>query len=92
MMISHDPKPIMKRLQEIDKVKPDSIGPPKRYLGADIGNFQIPGDNSGHEYWYMSARSYVTEDIRNLKIVLEQENRTLKTNVKNLSLMVTNQR
>jgi hypothetical protein len=46
---------------------------PTRYLGMDIAKVTIPGDDSGHEYWLISSRTYVQNAINNVKEMLKDE-------------------
>ncbi|KAI2499224.1 Reverse transcriptase (RNA-dependent DNA polymerase) [Fragilaria crotonensis] len=55
LIISHDTDSHLKRIQASYDLNPDSIGPPTRYLGADVRRLTRPGDTSGREYWSLSA-------------------------------------
>ena len=82
LIVSHNPKPILELLGNRYDLKPDSIGPPEQYLGANIEKYQIIGDDTGCEYWSMSPKQYVQEAICNVKELLKEEDRTLKSKVK----------
>jgi hypothetical protein len=71
--LSHDVKPTMAALSKLYELKPESCGPPDRYLGANIGKFQLP---DGRESWSMSARDYVKNAVKNVEETLLTENKT----------------
>lgn len=78
LCVSHDPKPIIDQIDNHYKVKPDSVGEPKIYLGANIARSTIPMDPSGIYYWSMSADDYLEECVKNVWLTLEMEGRKLK--------------
>ena len=47
LAISHDLKPLIEEIGKRYELKKGSVGPPMRYLGATISNFQILGDKMG---------------------------------------------
>ena len=51
LIISHDPNRHLESLQAQYKLNQSSIGPPNRYLGANVKRVTRPGDPSGREYW-----------------------------------------
>jgi hypothetical protein len=51
----------MKKLMELYHLKPESIGPPKRYLGATMERVQL---NDGREVWGMSATEYIQNAVK----------------------------
>ena len=53
-------------------VNENSIGPPKRYFGADTNILQM---KSGIKFWAMSSDLYVREAIAIVEILLEQDGR-----------------
>jgi len=67
LSISHQPLQTMQQIKELYRLKDDSVGPPKRYLGANIAKFQLP---DGTEAWSASARNYVKTAVRNMEEVL----------------------
>lgn len=79
LIISHDPNVHLARIQADYELNPTSIGPPSRYLGADVKRVTRPGDPSGKEYWSFSAYSYVRNAVKNVKLLLQEEGRNLKT-------------
>ena len=58
--------------------KPESIGVPKTYLGAEISEFWLP-DQPQKPRWAMSSSKYVKEANRNVKTWLEVRGKYLKT-------------
>lgn len=82
LIISHSPTTHLERIQANYELNPSSIGPPTRYLGADVRRVTHPGDATGWEYWSFSANSYVKNAVRNVKIILQTEGRGLKSTAK----------
>jgi len=70
LCISHQPQSTMDQIQQLFRLKDESVGPPKRYLGANISQYQLP---DGSEAWSASARDYVKTAIRNIEEVLSQD-------------------
>ena len=68
--VSHQSEKTMDQIKELYRLKDDSIGPPTRYLGANIGKFQL---NSGFECWSASTKDYVKSAVRNIEEVLAQD-------------------
>jgi hypothetical protein len=64
LCISKHTAPIMKHIASIYRLKDDSIGEPKRYLGANIGTWVL-GD--GRQVWSMSAASYIKSAVANIE-------------------------
>jgi hypothetical protein len=54
------------------------------YLGANVEKVQKPGDPTGREYWSFSARTYVKNAVKNVKVLLQGEGRGLKLTAKTL--------
>ena len=73
--LSHDTKPTMEALGKLYLLKEEVCGEPKRYLGANVGKFQLP---NGREVWSMSANDYVKNAVKNLEETLALENTKLK--------------
>ena len=65
LVIHESLEEVMKALQTTCPVKPDSIGPPKIYLGANIQKIEGKGNNI--KCWGLSAERYVREAVRNVK-------------------------
>ena len=60
----------MSQIKEMYHLKDESVGRPERYLGANIGRFQL---KSGLECWSASAKDYVKSAVRNMEEVLAQD-------------------
>jgi hypothetical protein len=82
LIVSHSPNTHLERIQANYELNPSSIGPPTRYLGADVRKVTRPGDPSGKEYWSFSAVTYIKNAVRNVKLMLQAEGRNLKTTAK----------
>ena len=78
LIISHSPQEHLERIKATYELNPNSVGPPKRYLGADVENTTCPKDQTGKEYWSFSAYSYVVNAVKNLSMLLLEEERYLK--------------
>ena len=61
LIISHRPSYYMDQIDKEFMIKPDSIGPPKRYLGTDIRQKNL---NDGSKLWIIGSNSYLKEAIR----------------------------
>jgi hypothetical protein len=62
------------KLYELNKE--GSVGVPDRYLGANVGKFQL---EDGSEAWYMSAYDYVKSVCTNVATLLAQDELKLPT-------------
>jgi Reverse transcriptase (RNA-dependent DNA polymerase) len=82
LIISHAPEAHLKVIQANYELNPTSVGPPNRYLGADVEKVTRPGDPTGQEYWSFSANTYVRNAVKNVKILLQEEGRGLKSTAK----------
>ena len=71
-----DPARILLHVDQHFKLKDGSVGPPTRYLGAEIGKYVLP---DGTEAWYMSSEGYVKATIKHVEIWLEKKGERLKT-------------
>ncbi len=60
----------MDQIKELYCLKDESVGPPSRYLGANVGKFQL---RSGLECWSALARDYVKSAVRNIEEVLAHD-------------------
>jgi hypothetical protein len=76
--MSEDPKSILTKLDQHYLLKKYSIGVPKTYLGAEIGDYRLP-DDPGKTRWSMSSRKYVKDAIRNVKNWLDERGSYLQT-------------
>ncbi|HSN67533.1 MAG TPA: reverse transcriptase domain-containing protein [Fusibacter sp.] len=70
LVVSHDTKSIMDELAKVYRLKPESVGPPTRYLGATISKHPLP-DNG--EAWAMSAEEYLENAIAIIKARCEKD-------------------
>jgi len=70
LCVSHEPDCTMSQIKELYRLKDDLVGPPKRYLGANIAKFQLP---DGSEAWSASAKDYVMTAIHNVTEMLSQD-------------------
>jgi hypothetical protein len=82
LIISHAPEDHLKVIQATYELNPASVGPPTRYLGADVEKVTRPGDPTGQEYWSFSAHTYVKNAVKNVKLLLQEEGRGLKSTAK----------
>ncbi len=80
LILSHDPNAIVETLWQSYRLKDNSVGKPKSYLGAEIKEFRDP-HNPGINMWSMSADKYLKEAIRNVVIDLEKLNLKLPSKV-----------
>ena len=77
--MSENPRQILSDMNRHFLLKEDSIGPPTRYLGANISQYHIPGDNNPK--WAIGSQEYVKEAVRVVKSWLDQKGMYLKTKV-----------
>ena len=77
LVVAENPGKTLSLIDQHFLLKPDSIGVPKRYLGANVGKYKFPGDDK--EYWYMGSEHYVKEACRNVERFLEKHDRQLKS-------------
>jgi hypothetical protein len=78
LCISLQPQEILNSLDQHYLLKPESIGVPKTYLGADISEYRLP-DKPEKPRCAMSSSKYVTEAIRNVKKLLSERGKFIKT-------------
>ena len=71
LAISTKPGDILATLDQHYVLKPNSIGPPTQYLGAQIGKYTV-NDDPDKPKWYMSSEKYVKEAIRNVQNWIDQ--------------------
>ena len=67
-MVHHNPKHVMDKIDSFLPLKPDSIGPPKMYLGAKL---QKETFEDGTVAWGVSPLKYVQQAVRNFEIFLK---------------------
>ena len=60
LVVSHNPQVIINILQNEHKYRLKDVGPPIRYLGAQIGKYKF---NDDKQAWYMSAQQYLQQAI-----------------------------
>eukprot|EP00957_Ditylum_brightwellii_P157125 11958691-Ditylum_brightwellii.AAC.1 len=60
----------MKVLGKLYELKEDSIGVPQRYLGANVGKYQLEDESF---YWLTSAYDYCKAAVRNTRELLDKE-------------------
>jgi hypothetical protein len=82
LFLSHNPKIHLEAIQARYELNPASIGPPSRYLGADVRKVTRPGDPTGREYWAFSANTYVKNAVKNVMLLMKADGRNLKTTAK----------
>ena len=80
LIISHDPSFYMQQLKSKYFVKPDSVGPPKIYLGAEI---KKTNDRRGKPAWSSSSNKYVKEAITVVKQRMTSMDMAFTTSSKN---------
>ena len=63
--LSHDTKPTMEAIRKLlYELKPEPCGPPKMYLAANVSKYQL---EDGRMSWYMRARNYVKNAVKNVE-------------------------
>ena len=77
LAMSEDPGSILQEMNKFFLLKADSIGPPKRYLGATISEYTIAGDNKPK--WAIGSEEYVKEAVRVVKTWLDGRGMHLKS-------------
>lgn len=77
LAMSENPEAILQEMNRHFLLKPDSIGPPTRYLGATISEYFVPGDN--RPKWAIGSEEYVKEAVRVIKSWLEKRGMFLKS-------------
>ena len=71
LCVSEFPERILrKELDKYFKLKPNSIGPPKLYLGAGIRKVEL---ENGAKGWAASPSQYVQEAVKNVERYLEKQ-------------------
>ena len=73
--LSHNTKPTIDALGKLYVLRADACGEPKRYLGANVGKYQL---QDGREVWSMSSNDYVKNAVKNLEDTLASENTKLR--------------
>jgi hypothetical protein len=81
LLISHAPSAVMKEIQNEFRLKDDSYGPPKTYLGAEIEEFTIREEGKPDvKAWSFMSEKYVKNAKETVEGMLREEGRELKTN------------
>ena len=75
LMLSHDTKPIMDGISAQFRLKKDSLGPLKQYLGTTI---KIHTNGEGSESWVMSSNEYVRATVAEVVEDLDKQGLKLK--------------
>lgn len=79
LVLSMRPHDVMSALDQHYVIKPNSIGPPTQYLGAQIGTFTFANEPE-KSFWSMSSEKYVKEATRNVQNWLSaRDMKALKT-------------
>jgi hypothetical protein len=68
--LSHNPDDTMAKLAKLYELKAGSVGVPDRYLGANVGKYQL---EDGSEAWFMSAHDYVKAACDNVAAMLAKD-------------------
>ena len=74
LVLGLDPKATISQIDQVYKLKPESVKPPDQYLGADVGKMHLA---NGTFAWYMSSDSYCKAAIQNMEIWLEKKKQHL---------------
>lgn len=86
LAVSEHPHLIMETLSGVYRFKEDPTskakwGPPTRYLGANIANYQLPTSTGTKKHWSMSADDYVINAVKNVEQELAKSDKRLPTKV-----------
>ena len=73
--LSHNTQPTIEALGNLYLLRSEACGEPKRYLGANVGKYQL---QDGREVWSMSANDYVKNAVKNVEQTLAEEGTKLK--------------
>ena len=68
IVVHHNPRHIMDKIDSFLPLKPDLIGPPKMYLGAKLKKKTF---EDGTVTWGLSPSKYVQQAVRNIKTFLK---------------------
>ena len=75
LVVSEHPKESLYRLGKYFPLKPDSIGPPKLYLGGKLAKLELP---NGVVSWTISASKYIQQALKNLESILDKHGLKLR--------------
>lgn len=83
LVVSHDPRAVMTRLEQTYTIKPESIGSPTAYLGAQIKRHTLPrtDDPDNRDRWAMSSDPYVKRALGEIETELAKSGQRLLTRV-----------
>ncbi|KAL7425427.1 hypothetical protein ACHAXM_000008, partial [Skeletonema potamos] len=68
LVVHHNPKRVMDRIDSFLPLKPGSIGPPEMYLGAKLKKKTF---DDGTVAWGLSPSKYVQQAVRNIETFLK---------------------
>ncbi len=68
LVVSGDPLEILTRIDQYYKLKEGSVGPPEKYLGANVGQLNVQGTDC----WYMSSQLYTENALVSVAAWLEK--------------------
>ena len=74
LCISAEPEKTMTRLGQLYELR-DTVKEPDRYLGANLGKWQLP---DGREAWGMSPKEYVKNSVELVKKMLAAEGKEMR--------------
>ena len=74
LCISHNPRKLIKRIQEDFKLKDDKIEPPDIYIGSILDNMKLKSDKY---CWTMSPKQYVKAKVKNVEEYLARSGKRL---------------
>jgi hypothetical protein len=69
----------MDALAALYRLKPESVGEPTRYLGANVGKHTLP---NGREVWMMSSHDYIKSAVKNVEADLKETGGGLPNNAR----------
>jgi hypothetical protein len=69
LVVHHNPKVIMDKINSFLPLKPDSVGPPEMYLGAKLKKKTF---EDGTSAWGLSPSKYVKQAVRNVETYLKK--------------------
>lgn len=83
LLVSDAPDIVMEQIKLEYRLKDDSYGAPKTYLGAEIEKFTIVHDDGQvTEAWSFKSEQYVKNAVSTVEDMLREDGRELKTNWK----------
>ena len=75
MCVSEKPQDTMTGIAKVYELR-DSVKPPDRYLGANVGKWQL---HDGREVWCTSGKDYVKNSVKQVKEILEKRGLEMPT-------------